>query len=252
MGFFGDFFGVAGGPANPPPNVPTLAATDSQDGSHATATVTGSTAGSTNTISVQLLTGNTWSSAGSRVGDGTVNLTLAKGYYWAKCDSVIAGPQSAVSNVVLLPITDLNDSVHARAADAIQAAIISLALPEVGNRVYVQTLPDENQISFPCVSIWFNDAEKILGGTNARDDIGYPVHVAWLNRKLDNLGAKPSRYLLSRQTVARKIRNQILASVPEVYTVEWEPSKVVDEKLPAYNYFVGAMTFICVSREVRG
>ncbi len=235
---------------NPPPAVPVLSVADSQDGSHAVATVAGSTAGSTNQISVQLDGQSTWTAAGSRVGDGTVSLTLAKGYYWAKCDSTL-NSQSSASNIVRLTITDANDSVHGRSANAIVAGIQALNLPNCKG-VYRQMLPDENVIQVPCVIVYFNDGEQILGGTNARDDIGYPVVVAIVDRKLDNLGVMPDWVISWRQRIMRKFRNQPLATVPEIYTVTPVPAKVIDENLPKYLWFVSAFSLVCVSREGRG
>lgn len=233
------------------PSSPVLTVVDSENGSGAVATIAGSTVGSTNTVRVQLDGTTTWASAGSRAGDGAVNLTLAKGYYWAKCDSVV-GAESAVSNVARLPITDAVDSVHGRSADAIRAAIIALSLPEIGSRVYRQMLPTETVVQMPCVVVWFNDAEQVLGGSNNRDDVGYLVHVGIMDRKLTSPAVMPDKYLSWRQRIMRKVRFQRMTNVPEVYTVQPQPEKVIDEKYPAYDFLVTAMTFICVSREVRG
>jgi len=233
------------------PAVPTLTVTDNADGSGAVATVAGSTVGSTNVVSVQTYDGLTWTAAGTRTGDGTLALALAKGYCFAKCDSSLSG-QNVVSNVVRCPVTDANDSVHARAAEYIRSNLATLSLGGAEQNVKRMTLPTEEVMTFPGVIVWFNDGEQIIGGSNNRDDIGYPVHVAIVDQKLTSLSIPPDQYLLYRQRCIRKIRNQPMAGIPEIMTVQVQPSLVVDEKLPAYDYFVTAWTFICVSREVRG
>jgi len=78
-----------------PPATPTLSV------SGTTATIAGSTAGSTNTIEVlsPALGTLAWTSAGSRTGDGTVDLSaLAAGTYLAVCQSTLAGLPADVSN----------------------------------------------------------------------------------------------------------------------------------------------------------
>lgn len=236
-------------PGGPP--APTLAVTDNADGTGGVATISGSDPGSTNAVSVQLVGSTSWTAAGSRAGDGTVNLALAKGYYWVRVVSTL-NSQTSTSNVAYLPVTDAADSVHVRASQAIQALVQALSLDGTEARVYRQTLPDENAMEFPAVCVWFNDGEQILTGTNARDDIGYPVHCAIVDRKTSALSVPPDQYLKWRQRIMRRVRHQPLAGVPEVYTVTVVPNLVIDEKLPAYDYLVTAWTFICVSREARG
>jgi hypothetical protein len=232
------------------PLVPLLTVVDSADGGSAVATIGGSTPGSMNTVSVNQDGSATWTVAGSRTGDGTVALTLAKGYYWAKCDSVVAA-ESVVSNVARLPVTDADDSVHLRAAAALQARYAALSMPLLKG-IHVHGLPDENVVKFPCVILWFSDPEQILGGTNLRDDVGYPIRVGLMDRKLTALSTVPEWALSYRQRMMRASRFQRLAGVPEIYTTAVSPELVIDEKLPWFDFLVSGFTVMPVSREVRG
>ncbi len=233
------------------PSVPTLTVTDNGDGTGAVATIAGSTPGSSNAVNIQADSATTWTVAGIQPSDGTVAIAQPRGYYWAYCQSLL-GPVSVVSNVVRFAITNFDDSVHDRSADAIVAKLLTLSMPLINGRIYKQMLPDENVVEFPCVIVHYNKGEQYLGGTNIRDDIGYPLSVLICDRKLTNLGTMPGWITSYRQRMQRALRNVKLVGVPEIYNVLIEPDAVVDEKLPMYQYFVSGFTVICVSREVRG
>lgn len=88
-------FGPSGGSA---PASPTLAVSDNGDGT-ATATITGSSATATNTVYYQQAGAAGWTSGGSRIGNGTVTLSLSNGRYFGYVSSLLDG-STAVSNVV--------------------------------------------------------------------------------------------------------------------------------------------------------
>jgi hypothetical protein len=237
------------------PLVPMLTVDDNADGSGGLAVVAGSSPGSTNTISVNRDGSTAWTVAGNCQGDGAVALALAKGYYWVKCDSLLAG-QSVVSIPARLPVTDDDDSVHLRAARAVQARFQALAMPLLAGGVQLHLLPDENATSFPCVIGHFNEGEQIANlGSNRRDDVGYPVHWLLCERKLTALSDVPEWAFSYRQRMMRNVRkigqDGGLAGVPEIYNALTVPMLVVDEKLPSYDFFVTGFTAICVSREGR-
>ena len=90
-------------------NTPVLAVADNGDGTGAVATITNATSGTTNTVMV----GNwnhgigtvSFTSGGSRTGNGTVSLSLAVGTYWAYVQSTATDAEEP-SNFVFFRVTD--------------------------------------------------------------------------------------------------------------------------------------------------
>lgn len=90
-------------------NTPVLAVADNADGTGAVATITNATGGTTNTVMV----GNwnrgigsvTFTSGGSRTGNGTVSLALAVGIYWGYVQSTATDAEEP-SNFVFFRVTD--------------------------------------------------------------------------------------------------------------------------------------------------
>lgn len=236
---------------------PTLTVTDNGNGT-ATATITGSTAGTTNTVKYQPVNGylgtDDWTTGGSRVGNGSVTITLAAGYYWWRCDNV-AGDVCTVSNLVYRNVTDGVGPVHYRCLQAVQAKIQSLSLSGIDNsRVVIRKLPtDRGGLALPCCIVSPPGNESMEGGTNERDDVGYPCAVTFVDAIDGDLGTtNMSRDLLWRQKAMRAVRNQGLSGVSEIYQVRVEPYAVIDPKAVPENLWVGSFLARCVSREVRG
>lgn len=146
-------------------------------------------------------------------------------------------------------------STHERCADAIVAGITALktaGLLEGCEGVHKHLLPVPDVIKRPAVVVWFNDAEELAGGTNLRDLIGYPVHVALVTLLPGGLKDVPSVLLEWRRIIAKRFRNQRLTAVAENEIVEWRPEKIVDVRQPHFEYLQMAMSFICWCKETRG
>lgn len=117
-----------------PPTAPLL----SINPSGTVATVTGSTAGSTNTLYVTPAFGlpgsYTWSAAGSRSGNGTINFTLTNGFYWGVINSGLGG-QVSTSNLVFFQVGTLRQTLTHTPAEIIRKAIVDLGygtMPSAG------------------------------------------------------------------------------------------------------------------------
>lgn len=250
---------IGGGP---PPSVPTLAVADLMNGTGATATISGGSADATHNIYVGNFAGGIGAIArtlaGSRVGNGTVNLALAKGFYVAmveavRSDDIVAG------NTVYFAVTDGVDAVHYRCLTAIQADVQALALTAIpGANVVVRWLPrlreqEGNVIAdpTPLVVIAPPGPEMMLGGLNTTDDIGYPCIVAFFDKDPD-LANNMSRNLLWRELAINSLREQRLAGVPEVEKVEIIPDAVVDLAAWREQYWVSAFVARCIARQTRG
>lgn len=245
----------------------TLSITDNMDGTGATAAITGSNPASTNTLGVQKVDGElgglTWTTAGSRVGDGALALPGLKGFYWGRCDSVFGGVDT-LSNLSYFVASDGNDAVIWRAMLAAQARIQGMALSGIVNgSIVIQKEPWERafgsdrigQYALPGIIICPFGKEQMLPteGTNVRDDVGYPILVSILASNNQDLSTNNQPlYLKWREQIARAFRNQRLPGILEIYRVAVEPAAI---SLPAAflaNYYHSALVLRATSREVRG
>lgn len=77
----------------------TLSVSDNADGTGGVATISGSQGGTVTVYSLSQF-GTTWTSRGTRTGDGTVTLALADGWYWWYAEE-----SSIKSNLVFEPFT---------------------------------------------------------------------------------------------------------------------------------------------------
>jgi hypothetical protein len=236
---------------------------DAQDGSGGTLTVSGSAGGTIVVYACRIdalsLAALAWTSVGTRVGDGTLTLALTyPAYYWlyATEDGTVdlAAPIRA-------PVTTSASSVTERFKDALAARFSELVMTpaNVGgtvpnDKVYKRILPAPDlTIEYPCI-ILSNEgvAESLVGGTNARDDVGYPVVVWMLDRNNSSYSERDGLYTLWRQQLIRAVRNWRAVGVSEIMTVQVEPQPIYDPKLPAYELVVSGFVARGLARELRG
>lgn len=235
----------------------TLTVSDNADGTGGVATIAGSTIGTTNTLYRAAVTGDlgavSFTSTGTRTGDGTIPITdPASGYYWWYVSNSNAGVVT-ISNLVYQRFTDATDSVRKRCRDAIVSQLTLLALDGIGSRVFGRPIYDEQTVSLPCALVTYQDTpDQLRGGTNQRDDRGIPIQVFLLTESGLGADAPDGKYTLWRQSAERCFINQRLSGVDEVYTCEIEPAVIFERELPKYSRVVSAFTVRCVTREVRG
>lgn len=229
----------------------SLAITDNADGT-ATATISGS-AGGTVTVYSQAHSGElgtgTWTSRGSRTGNGTISITLAAGYYWWK-----AVESSDVAPLVYQNLTDGTEAVWYRCLTGVQAVIQGLSLTGISSgQVYVRKVPWDRDITKPGIIVCpVKETSDPKAGTNERDDIGYGVHVVLIRASNQDAEVNLALHLKQREQISRALRHQPLAGVSEIYTVFIEPGPVIDPVSFAQQYDVQALVARCISREVRG
>jgi hypothetical protein len=252
------------GPAAMSTPAPSLAVTDNGDGTGAVATIADSDDAATNTVWIGTWGGESgtveWSAEGSRTGDGTVDLDLEPGHYWAYVASELSGAES-VSELVYFAVTDGVGSVHYRALLAAQARIQSLSLEGISSaHIIVRKLATDKDIGsglaveYPAIVLAQLGIENQPpgGGTNLRDDVEYPVLIAILAADNRDLVANQGRYLKWREQINRAFRNQRLTGVPEVYTVRVQPGPIVSPSSFWQNIYHSSIVLRCVSRESRG
>ena len=231
-------------------DTPTLSITDNGDGTGAVATIAGSTVGTTNTIYVATWPSSTFTSGGSRSGDGDVALSLTTGAYLAYVHSTLSGVTN-ISNIVHFRATDSDDPIWGECLDAVQTVIQGLSMSGLeSSDIVVRKLPWNREAITEGVFI-HPVTERYGRGTNARDDVEYGVMVTMIKSSNQNLTGNMDAFLLWRQQISaalRRIDSQDFG-VSEVYHHTVEPAAVYLPEAFAKNYDVGALLVRCFSRE---
>lgn len=224
--------GSGGGGGGDPVATPVLAVSDNGDGTGGVATVSSATTGTTNTLYSQPMGSTTWTSRGSRTGNGNITISPvpAMGNYWWKVVST-DGITNAVSNVVFQSLTDTELPIHERLLIALQGRLVSLTFashPEeglwpagsIGSNIVIRTpLTDlEGHIpSFPCIVLGLTGKETVTaGGTNLRDEVDYPIGIVLFAASNRDLISNRAWYLKVREQIVRACQNWRTSDVPEL------------------------------------
>ncbi len=235
---------------------PTLAVADQADGTGATATITTSDTAATNAVWVYQVDGElgagTWTSEASRTGDGTVDLTLGVGLWWAKCVSTKSS-QTAASNLVYFRVTSGSTAMQVQCINAVQARIRLLALTSIPDAQVITRevpTPDRN-VTLPSVQVCPGVQEKIdpSAGTTHRDDVGYPVTV-YLMAAQNQDATIAARNLLWRERIIGAFRSQPLGTVDGVHICNIEPGPIATGFYA--NLWLSSLTIRCIARQTRG
>jgi hypothetical protein len=228
----------------------SLTITDNANSTGATASITGS-AGGSNQVYVQNVDGQlgsgVWTLAGTRTGDGTVALTLTKGYYWGHC--LTNG--TVLSGFCFFQVTDGLDAVLDRCVSAVKAQAQLLNLP-CTQRVYDFIHSDTPLVQYPCIILTTEGArqtdEKRLNG---RDDIGHPVRMLVKDLCLKFDEKKRKEYRKWRQAFFRAYHNQRLPGIIESVMNKVELGEITAASM-SEPQMICELTVRCITREVRG
>lgn len=234
-----------------------LSITDNQDGTGVIATIASSSGGSV-TFYYQSVTGTSWTSGGSRTGDGNISVSLDDGYYWGYS---IEG--STISNVVYFWSTTNDNSVHYRCLVAAQAKIQSLNLEGIESRsIRFRKFPiitdfkgNSRDYNLPALILCPFGQETVTPATNSRDDISYPVTLSLIvsdEAKTRDLEENISTYLKWREQIERAFRFQRLSGVTEIYNTIVEPNAIYSPDVFQQGLWSSYMTIKFISREIRG
>lgn len=239
----------------------TLLPVNNGDGT-VTVTVTGSTVGFTNTLYYQRVnteSPESWGSAGSRVSDGDITAALADGMYYLYVESSNGGG-SVISQPYQVTMSDTSTKdIFTRCMESAQDVIQSLSLTGLDNdKVYLRTIPrDSSGLTFPCVFVcpYGTEIHNPTGGTNLKDEIIYPVLIAYLdsgNQESGNASARQT-YLLARERIAKAFRNQRMPGISESILVQTNYLDVVDRS--AWfdkNLYAGGIVLNITTWQTRG
>ncbi len=234
-----------------PVTAPTISVVDNEDGT-ATITITGADAGHTVTLYTQNVnleqSANTWTTQGSRTGDGTIAVSLANGFYYFYVEADDGANIQVGSTPQRSRVSDGTADIYTRCLEATQATLRELSLTGVPDaRVHLRTLPqDSANLVTPCVFVFPFGAEghDPRAGTTSRDELIYPVMIAYVkagNQETGNSAARAA-YLDARQKISDTFRNQRLPGVPESNDVLTSYRDVVDSNAWLnHNLFAGGI-----------
>jgi hypothetical protein len=241
------WIGQVGGGGDPP-TAPTLSIADQEDGTGATATVSGGDADATHTIYVSVWPGGSFADEGDRVGNGTVDLSLTTGPYWAYCEAS-NDYGTASSDMVAFRVTDGSESVLYQCLEAVRDVIRGLSLAGVSSDdIVFRKLPWDREIDHPGVIV-YPAPEAVQGATNLRDDVGYAIQVATIRVSNHDLVVGLDVTSLWRQQIRRALHAKPLSGVSEVYTARVEPKEVTWGPGFQNMYDVGLLTVRLIARE---
>lgn len=148
-------------------------------------------------------------------------------------------------------------SVYTSILNAVQSEIQSLSLHGIDPaNIVVGKVPSDRQgslTSLPGVLIAPWGTSSIVGGSNLRDDIAYPVLIALLQASNTSQTENRDRALLWSETISRTFRNQRLAGVSSVNICRLTS----DTKFDAQQFFTANLDVNVVilqfeNRETRG
>lgn len=234
----------------------TLSVTDNGDDTGATATI----AGATGTVTVYAaswsggIASTSFTSVGSRSGNGTVTLDLAAGYWW-----VYAATANYISPMVGVLVTTGEDAMFYRILVAVKERIQALSLSGLdADHVIVQKFPFNKKSNAALVDrlttgIFVNPTRETLTfKTNRTDDYGYGVQVTYFTTSNRDLTSHLNRTLTWRDTLWKANIFQHLPGFTEGFNCTPEPGPVFDAGVFAENMDAGSLVLRFFSREARG
>jgi hypothetical protein len=246
------------------PAAPTLTLSDQQDGTGTTATIAGADGGTTNTVYYQTFSGlgtGTWTSAGSRTGNGTVDVAVTTGHYLVYVKSVNSSGASSVSSVVYTVVTAATNAMHYDILVGVQARIQSIGLSGITNASVVVSKIEDRKIwsltgiSLPAVIITPTiERSNPREGVTSADTVTYGVRVTMLEK--DNQEptgtANLNRHLLWKEQIRKAFQNQALTGVASVYHGYVDPVDCIIPAAYAQNLMATTLLLRFSVRESRG
>lgn len=146
--------------------------------------------------------------------------------------------------------------------DAVAAAFEAKLTAEsvAGVTVLAMDTPDARAVDLPAVLVTYNGSEQETGGTNVRDDYGYPIQLGLYTIKADNgvsddddpPGLTPTQF---RQYVREKFNRKRAVAVTGIdcFLCEYDPTgAVIDENAPSFKQLQAAAVVTVYARVPRG
>jgi hypothetical protein len=226
----GQGFGpITTGGGGTPPVGASLTVVDQQDGTGATATIAGA-AGYSNDVYIYSFAADgtlTLEGTFTRSGNGTVDLVLTTGMYFA----VLANDDFFASTPAFFTVTAAAQSLFGDLLASVQTTLISLALPDIGSNVLLKKFTWlRDGTTYPAAFVCPYTEQWPNQGTNASDDTGYGIAITLVRTSnRDNALASDDQLLDWRETVRKAFRSQRVISVSTAhFNTLVEPGPVFD------------------------
>jgi len=237
---------------------------DNQDGTGATVTVSGVGAEDITTPVTQYFPGGlgssgTWLEHDVITGNGSLTLDLGRGHYFGYT-KLSSGGVDTLTPVEYFNVTETEESTHYQILEAVQSRIIAVNLDEVGANVLIRKIPtergnDDSTYSYPVIMVSPMGTEQLRGGTNLRDDVGYPVLISILAKNNQDLTeTNLNKFLLWRERLSAAFRGdqQLQLTGLQVHKTNVEAGPVLSPTAVWNNQFQCSLTIRCEARQVRG
>lgn len=255
VGNVGRGFGTTtggGGSCPVPPIGAALTVVDQQDGTGATATISGA-AGYANKVYVYSFAADesvTLVDVFTRSGNGTLDLTLGVGMYFA----VMANGDFFASTPAFFSVTAAAQSLYGDLLAAVRIKLISLGLAGIGANVLLKKFVYfRDGVNFPAAFVCPYNEQWPDAGSNARDDSGYGISIC-LARTSNHANelAQDDRLLDWRETVRKAFRSQRIAGAgADHHTTKVEPGPVFDPASFGNQFDATFLTLRAWAREPR-
>lgn len=147
-------------------------------------------------------------------------------------------------------LTQVKNCIQALTLNGLDVANVKVVKIPWATRIF----GEERSLTYPgiLISPLGVEAMNATAGTNASDDVGYPVLVSIFAADQQDFEANLEDYLKWRETIARAFRNQRLDGVSGVYTCIVEPGQVMQPEAFVRNTWQSTLTLRFFSRETRG
>lgn len=238
--------------------IPTLTVTDNQNGT-ATLTVAGGDPSASNLIRYSRIEVPGWDDITTISGNASTTVAVNAGLRWFSCFSSLAG-ESAVSapfpSIITLSPTAIFEQCMQSILTVLQGAAVANKFGEItSDRIVRQDKVDSEHLgcSVPAIIITPGLNENEEGGTNASDDISYPIMIAVVDRKDEHEAANTPTYFYWREVVRQLFNNKRLPGVPTSFRniVNFEIALDHKEDDEDMNWFATSLRIDCKNRELR-
>lgn len=183
-------------------------------------------------------------------------LTVPVGIHWFRLTAA-----DGTTVLIYKRVTNGEQSIHYKCLTGVQSVLQSLALSTIdSDSIEVLKMPDTktleaektNPSKLPGILICPIGTEKMTGGTNTQDDIGYPVSVFIVAKDDRNLRDNINLYTRWRQLAIRALRDYKSIAVAGVHRAIIEPAPIIHPGGWNAGMLITAFTVRYLSRESRG
>jgi hypothetical protein len=195
-----------------------LTINDAGDGTGGSAVISGSL-GATNHVYYTPWTGSmidgggnsvqmAWTLAGTQVGDGTVALTIGKGYW-----QFLLISNGALGPAVYQNFTDGSEAFHYQYLVGTRTRMLQLSLAGLTpNQLKIAWLPRATEIDMPSLPLIYISPpgfeQELTDGVMNQDDFLYPTIIAMMVKQKQDSVANLQQVLKWREQILRSIVNQ--------------------------------------------